>query len=130
MRTVHTELLEIAFDEGGPENGPPVFLPHGWPDAPRGWGAIAAALHAKGLHTIAPYLRGSGPTRFLSSETPRVGAGVALAQGPELLIRSQCSFRNESQISQPWLLRFNRVDSAKFPGSIRPDASGINGSSA
>jgi pimeloyl-ACP methyl ester carboxylesterase len=34
----------------------------------------------KGLRTIAPYLRGSGPTRFLSPETHRVGAGVALAQ--------------------------------------------------
>jgi hypothetical protein len=33
MRTVHTELLEIAFDEGGPENGPPVLLLHGRPDA-------------------------------------------------------------------------------------------------
>jgi hypothetical protein len=33
-----------------------------------------------GWRTIAPYLRGSGPTRFLSDETPRVGAGLALAQ--------------------------------------------------
>jgi len=80
MRTTRTELLEIAFEEGGPENGPPVLLLHGWPDAPRGWNAIAARLRAQGLRTIAPYLRGSGPTRFLSTETPRVGAGVALAQ--------------------------------------------------
>lgn len=34
----------------------------------------------KACITIAPYLRGSGPTRFLSNETPRVGAGVPLAQ--------------------------------------------------
>jgi pimeloyl-ACP methyl ester carboxylesterase len=79
MRTVHTELLEIAFDEGGPENGPPGLLLHGWPDAPRGWGAIAAALTQKACirsHRIFE----ARPTRFLSNETPCVGAGVALAQ--------------------------------------------------
>jgi pimeloyl-ACP methyl ester carboxylesterase len=29
---------------------------------------------------LAPYLRGTGPTKFQRDETPRVGAGVALAQ--------------------------------------------------
>jgi pimeloyl-ACP methyl ester carboxylesterase len=36
--------------------------------------------------------------------------------GPELLIRSQCSFRNESQISQPWLLAFQPRGLFKIPG--------------
>jgi len=53
---------------------------HGWPDAPCGWDEIAPELHAAGWRTIAPYLRGSGPTRFLSDKTPRVGAGLAIAQ--------------------------------------------------
>lgn len=80
VKTIRTDVLEIAFEEGGPKNGPPVLLLHGWPDAPRGWNAVSAHLHARGWRTVAPYLRGSGPTRFLSDETPRVGAGVALAQ--------------------------------------------------
>ncbi len=80
MRTIRTKLLEVAFEEGGSANGPPVLLLHGWPDAPCGWDAIAARLQARGFHTIAPYLRGSGPTKFLSADVPRVGAGVALAQ--------------------------------------------------
>jgi pimeloyl-ACP methyl ester carboxylesterase len=80
VKTIRTELLEIAYEEGGPQNGPLVLLLHGWPDAPRGWRAIAQRLHAKGWHTVAPYLRGTGPTKFLRDETPRVGAGVALAQ--------------------------------------------------
>src|SRR5688572_14624893 len=33
MRTIHTDVLEIAFEDGGPEQGPPVLLLHGWPDA-------------------------------------------------------------------------------------------------
>ena len=80
MKTTRTDLLEIAFEEGGPDNGRPVLLLHGWPDAPCGWNAIAPQLHAGGWRTIAPYLRGSGPTRFLSDQPPRVGAGLAIAQ--------------------------------------------------
>ncbi len=80
MNSIRTEALEIAFEEGGPTNGIPVLLIHGWPDAPRGWNEVSRHLQAEGYRTIAPYLRGSSPTRFLSIDTPRVGAGVALAQ--------------------------------------------------
>jgi pimeloyl-ACP methyl ester carboxylesterase len=80
LRTVRTDVLEIAFEEAGPRDGLPVLLLHGWPDAPCGWNGIAQALHAHGWRTIAPFLRGSGRTRFLSAETPRVGSGEALAQ--------------------------------------------------
>jgi pimeloyl-ACP methyl ester carboxylesterase len=80
MRTVRTELLEIGFEEGGPQDGPAVLLLHGWPDAPCGWESVASKLQAQGWRTVAPSLRGSGATRFLSEETPRVGSGVALAQ--------------------------------------------------
>jgi pimeloyl-ACP methyl ester carboxylesterase len=80
MRKIRTELLEIAFEEGGPEDGPAVLILHGWPDAPCGWDSIASRLQAEGWRTVIPYLRGSGPTSFLSEETPRVGSGVALAQ--------------------------------------------------
>ncbi|WP_213803618.1 alpha/beta hydrolase [Granulicella sp. dw_53] len=80
MKTIRTDILEIAYEEGGPQDGSPVLLLHGWPDAPRGWNPIAQRLHAQGWRTIAPYLRGTGPTRFLHPDTPRVGTGVALAQ--------------------------------------------------
>src|SRR5215469_204887 len=80
MNSVRTAVLEISYEEIGAKDGPPVLLLHGWPDAPRGWTKVAGRLHAKGWRTIIPYLRGSRPTRFLSQDTPRVGAGVALAQ--------------------------------------------------
>ena len=80
MNRVRTDILEIAFEEGGPPNGAPVLLLHGWPDAPRGWNEVSRRLQADGFRTLAPFLRGSSPTEFLSKETPRVGAGVALAQ--------------------------------------------------
>src|SRR6266404_4706893 len=80
MNRIRTDILEIAFEEGGPPDGLPVLLLHGWPDAPRGWNEVSQRLHADGYRTIAPFLRGSSPTEFLSKETPRVGAGVALAK--------------------------------------------------
>lgn len=79
MTTVRTELLEIEVVEGGPVDGPPVVLLHGWPDAPRGWKQVAERLHRAGWRTIAPALRGSGGTRFHSGAAVRDGRGVALA---------------------------------------------------
>jgi pimeloyl-ACP methyl ester carboxylesterase len=80
LKTIATEVLEIGFEDGGPEDGRSVFLVHGWPDAPCGWSEVARRLQQAGWQTIVPYLRGSGATRFRYEETPRVGAGVALAQ--------------------------------------------------
>ena len=79
MRLVQTAVLEIELEEGGPEDGRPVLLLHGWPDAPRGWRHVARRLHQRGWRTIVPALRGSGATRFRSPETPRDGRGIALA---------------------------------------------------
>jgi pimeloyl-ACP methyl ester carboxylesterase len=79
MPTIRTELLNLAYEDGGPAEGPPVLL-HGWPDAPRGWRTVARHLQAAGWRTIMPYLRGTSPTQFLSPDTPRVASGVALAQ--------------------------------------------------
>jgi pimeloyl-ACP methyl ester carboxylesterase len=80
MPTIRTELLNLAYEDGGPAEGPPVLLLHGWPDAPRGWRTVARHLQAAGWRTIMPYLRGTSPTQFLSPDTPRVASGVALAQ--------------------------------------------------
>jgi pimeloyl-ACP methyl ester carboxylesterase len=80
LKFVRTSLLEIAYEDDGPRDGRAVMLLHGWPDAPRGWNRVAQAIHAAGWRTIVPHLRGSPPTRFLSDDTPRFGAAVALAQ--------------------------------------------------
>lgn len=75
LKTIHTDLLEIAFEDGGPDDGRPVLLLHGWPDAPCGWNGLAARLHAAGWRTIAPYLRGSGPTAEVRANPIEVARG-------------------------------------------------------
>ena len=77
---IRTNVLEIAYETAGPGDGPAVFLLHGWPDDVRGWDGIVPQLAAAGYRTIAPYLRGFGPTTFLRSETYRDGRGVAITQ--------------------------------------------------
>src|SRR5580658_8072420 len=80
MPSIRTRSLEIFYEEGGPPHGSPVLLLHGWPDTARGWKPVAQHLQSKGYRTIAPYLRGTVPTRFLTESTPRFAGGVALAQ--------------------------------------------------
>ena len=77
---VTTSLLDVAYEADGPATGQPVFLLHGWPDDVRTYDGIRPALHAAGFRTIVPWLRGFGPTRFLSSSTPRSGQIAAMAQ--------------------------------------------------
>src|SRR5882762_8205460 len=80
MHSICASVLRSFYEDSGPNQGPPVLMLHGWPDAPRGWSAVAAKLNDRGWRTIIPYLRGSRPTRFLSPDNTRFGSGVALAQ--------------------------------------------------
>ncbi len=82
MLSIRTENLEIAYEGGGPEDGAPLILLHGWPEVVGGWRQSAALLHACGWRTFAPYLRGSGPTRSFSARDSSRRGGVALAQDP------------------------------------------------
>jgi pimeloyl-ACP methyl ester carboxylesterase len=77
---VETPVLDIAFERGGPDGGPTALLLHGWPDDVRTWDRLLPALHEMGFHTIAPYLRGYGPTRFRSPDTMRSGQLSAIGQ--------------------------------------------------
>jgi len=117
MRLIHSDVLEIAFDEGGPSGGPPVLLLHGWPDAPCGWDAIAPALQRCGWRTIAPYLRGAGQTRFLSAKTPRVGSGVALAQDA-IDLADATGMDRFAVIGHDWGARVAYTLAALFPERI------------
>jgi hypothetical protein len=53
---------------------------HGYPYDVRAFDEVVAILSSSGLRTIVPYIRGYGPTRFLSPETQRSGEQAAIAQ--------------------------------------------------
>jgi pimeloyl-ACP methyl ester carboxylesterase len=83
LRAVRAGLLEVAYYEAGPADGPPVFLMHGFPYDIHSYVEVAPRLAAHGCRVIVPFLRGYGPTRFLSDATPRSGEQAAL--GADLL---------------------------------------------
>jgi len=80
IRNVRTPLLELAYLEHGPSDGDPVVLLHGFPYDPRCFDEVAPPLAAAGYRVIVPYLRGYGPTRFLSADTMRSGQQAALGR--------------------------------------------------
>lgn len=83
LNTIRAGVLDVAYFEAGPADGPPVFLMHGFPYDIHAYAEVAPLLAAAGCRVIVPYLRGFGPTRFLSDATPRSGEQAAL--GADLL---------------------------------------------
>lgn len=80
VKTVQTSLLEVAYLEQGPADGKPILFLHGWPDDAHTWDAVAGPLAEAGWRTLAPYLRGFGPTKFRDAQTRRSGQMTAIAQ--------------------------------------------------
>ncbi len=78
MRHVDAGVLDIAYYEAGPADGPAVMLMHGFPYDIHSYVDVAADLAAQGCRVIVPYLRGYGPTRFRDKATPRSGEQAAL----------------------------------------------------
>ena len=86
LKHVDAGVLRVGYAEAGPPDGPPVLLLHGWPYDIHTYAEVAPLLAADGFRVIIPYLRGYGPTRFLSPDTPRNGQQSALAMDVIALI--------------------------------------------
>jgi len=83
LKHVETGVLSVACEVSGVPDGRPVVLLHGFPYDAHAYDEVAPRLAAAGCRVIVPYLRGYGPTRFLSPDTPRSGQQAVL--GHDLL---------------------------------------------
>lgn len=83
LKRIEAGQLEVAYEQSGPNDGEPVILCHGFPYDVRAYDEVAAILADAGCNVIVPYLRGFGPTRFLSERTLRSGQQAVL--GHDLL---------------------------------------------
>jgi pimeloyl-ACP methyl ester carboxylesterase len=117
MQFATTPTLCIAYEDGGPAAGPPVILLHGWPDDARTYDAIAPALQASGFHTVTPWLRGFGPTSFLSPDTMRSGEMVAMAQDV-LDLADLLKFETFAVVGHDWGARIAYVLAATEPKRV------------
>ena len=79
LKQIDAGVLNTAYVEAGPPDGPAVLLLHGWPYDIHSFVEVAPLLASAGHRVVIPYLRGYGSTRFLSSEAPRNGQPSALA---------------------------------------------------
>ena len=79
LRRVRAGVLDVAFHESGPADGPAVVLLHGFPYDVHAYAEVAPLLAARGCRVVVPYLRGFGPTQFIDDATPRSGEQAALA---------------------------------------------------
>ncbi|MDN5780444.1 MAG: alpha/beta hydrolase [Luteimonas sp.] len=79
LKHIDAGVLDVAYAEQGPANGPVVILLHGWPYDIDSYAEVAPQLAKNGYRVIVPYARGYGATRFLSASTPRNAEPAALA---------------------------------------------------
>jgi pimeloyl-ACP methyl ester carboxylesterase len=79
VKTIDAGVLSISYLEDGPPDGWPVVLSHGFPFDVHAYDDVVPLLTSRGARVIRPYLRGYGPTRFISSQTQRSGQQAALA---------------------------------------------------
>jgi pimeloyl-ACP methyl ester carboxylesterase len=118
LRHVRTASLDIAYEESGPSTGAVVFLMHGWPYDSRCYDGVVPPLVAAGCRVLVPYLRGFGPTRFLSAETPRSGQQAAL--GNDLLeMMDALSVEHAIVAGYDWGGRAACIVAALWPERVR-----------
>jgi pimeloyl-ACP methyl ester carboxylesterase len=86
--SVRSGPLEVGIETAGSEGGWPVLLLHGFPYDPHSFEAVAVRLAAVGARVLAPYLRGFGPTGFVSESTPRSGQQAAIGRDVLSLIET------------------------------------------
>ncbi|MEO8626718.1 MAG: alpha/beta hydrolase [Betaproteobacteria bacterium] len=79
LKSIDAGVLAISYQDSGSAHGTPVLLLHGFPYDIHAYDEVTPLLVAAGCRVIAPYLRGYGPTRFLSAQTPRSGQQAVLA---------------------------------------------------
>src|SRR5258705_1546482 len=78
LRHVDAGVLNIAYYEEGPAEGPVVVLLHGFPYDIHSYMDVALQLAAQGCRAVVPYLRGFGATRFRDAATLRSGEQAAI----------------------------------------------------
>ena len=78
LKQVEAGLLSVGYGEAGPSDGRAVLLLHGWPYDIHSFGEVTPVLAAAGYRVIVPFVRGYGPTCFLSGDTLRNGQQAAL----------------------------------------------------
>lgn len=117
LNHIEAGVLNVAYYEEGPADGWPVVLLHGFPYDVHAYSQVTPLLVAQGARVITPYLRGYGPTRFLSPDTPRSGQQAAL--GYDLLkLLDALSIESATLVGYDWGGRAACIVAALWPQRV------------
>ena len=115
LQTIHAGVLQVAYVDAGPRDGPPVLLMHGFPYDIHAYADVLPLLVAQGCRVVVPLLRGFGATRFLSPDTPRSGEQAALG-GDLLALMDALAIPQAVLAGYDWGGRGACVVAALWPG--------------
>lgn len=74
MPSVRANDVEFSYLEWGPADAPLALLLHGFPDSAHTWRLLGPVLADRGLHAVAPFLRGYAPTSIPADGRYQTGA--------------------------------------------------------
>lgn len=118
LKHAKTGVLEIGYFESGPADGPVVILLHGFPYDARCYLEVMEQLAQRGMRCVAPFLRGYGPTRFLSDDTPRSGEQAALG-ADVLALMDALSIEKATLAGFDWGGRAACIVAALYPDRVQ-----------
>ncbi len=118
LKHIDAGVLNVAYAEAGPADGPVVILLHGWPYDIHSFVDVAPPLGSAGYRVIVPYLRGYGPTRFLSGETFRNGQPSALAVDV-IALMDALGIGKATLAGFDWGARTSNIVAALWPGRCK-----------
>jgi pimeloyl-ACP methyl ester carboxylesterase len=118
VKRVEAGVLNIGYAEVGPPSGPAVILLHGWPYDIYSFVEVAPILAGKGYRVIVPYLRGYGPTRFLSTQTMRSGEPAAAASDLTAMMDA-LNLRSAILAGFDWGARTGDIVAALWPERVK-----------
>jgi len=123
VKQVEAGALSVAYEEAGRTTGTPVLLLHGFPYDPRAFDDVVPLLADAGCRVLVPYLRGYGPTRFLSDATLRSGQQAVL--GHDLLaLMDALGIERGAVAGYDWGGRAACIVAALWPERVRGLVSG------
>ena len=118
LKQINAGVLNVSYAEAGAQDGPAVLLLHGWPYDIYSYVDVAPALASSGYRVIVPYLRGYGPTRFLSSDAFRNGQPSAVAVDIVALMDA-LKIEKATLAGFDWGARTANIIAALWPGRCK-----------
>jgi len=117
LKHINAGDLCIAYEESGDIDGTPIILLHGFPYDIRAYDEVTKLLLTRSCRIIIPYLRGFGPTKFLTPATIRSGQQAALA-ADLIALMDVLSIQKAVVGGYDWGGRACCISSALFPQRV------------